>query len=75
MPGTESARLPRQTTTSVVEQSSKILDGEQKSSSNESEDDYTVKKNLGLKPSKYGLPRKNLLKLVCFPVGSYPSSY
>ena len=39
MPGTESARLPRQTTTSVVEQSSKILDGEQKSSSNESEDD------------------------------------
>ena len=36
---------------------------------------YTVKKNLGLKPSKYGLPRKNLLKLVCFPVGSYPSSY
>ena len=36
---TESARLPRQTTTSVMEASSKILDGEQKSSSNESEDD------------------------------------
>ena len=35
----------------------------------------TVKKNLGLKPSKYGLPRTNLLKLVCFPVESYPSSY
>ena len=35
----------------------------------------TVNKNLGSKPSKYGLHRTNRLQLVCFPVGSKPSSY